>query len=44
MFVISLTDAASREAVVNSLQRVEVACAQAPRDATVQHCLEYVDS
>ena len=35
------TDAASQEAVVGSEQRVVVARARAPRDAAVQHCLEY---
>ena len=42
--VISPTDAASQEAVVGSAQRVVVARARAPRDAAVQHCLEYLDS
>ena len=39
-FVILPTDAASQEPVVGSAQRVEGACARAPRDAAVQHCLE----
>ena len=38
--VISPTDAASQEAVVGLAQRVVVARARAPRDATVQHRLE----
>ena len=42
--VLSPTDAASQEAVVGSGQRVVVACARAPRDAAIQHCLEYVGS
>ena len=42
--VLSPTDAASQEPVVGSAQRVVVACARAPRDAAVQHCLEYVGS
>ena len=42
--VLSPTDAASQEPVVGSAQRVVVASARAPRDATVQHCLEYLDS
>ena len=40
----SPTDAASEEAVVGSAQRVVVARARAPRDAAVQHCLEYFGS
>ena len=39
-----LTDAASQEPVVGSAQRVVVARARAPRDAAVQHCLEYLGS
>ena len=42
--VISPTDAVSQEAVVGSVQRDVVARARAPRDAAVQHCLEYLDS
>ena len=42
--VLSLTDAASQEAVVGSAQRVVVRRARAPRDAAVQHCLEYLGS
>ena len=42
--VLSPTDAASKEAVVGSAQRFVVTRARAPRDATVQHCLEYLDS
>ena len=38
------TDAASQEPVVGSAQRVVVARARAPRDAAVQHCLEYLGS
>ena len=40
----SPTDAASQEAVVSSAQRVVVTRARAPRDAAVQHCLEYLGS
>ena len=43
-FVLSPTDAASQEAVVGSAQSVVVARARAPRDASVQHCLEYLGS
>ena len=42
--VLSPTDAASQEPVVSSAQRVVVALARAPRDAAVQHCLEYLGS
>ena len=42
--VLSPTDAASEEAAVSSAQHVLVARAWAPRDAAVQHCLEYFDS
>ena len=42
--VISPTNAAGQEAVVGSVQRVVVARAWAPRDAAVQHCLEYLGS
>ena len=43
--VISPTDTASQEpVVVGSAQRVVVARARAPRDAAVQHCLEYLGS
>ena len=42
--IISPTDAACQEAVVGSAQRVVVARARAPRDAAVQHCLEYLGS
>ena len=38
---ISPSDAAGQEAMVGSAQRVVVARARAPRDAVVQHCLEY---
>ena len=38
----SPTDAASQEAMVGWAQRVVVARAQAPRDAAVQHFLEYL--
>ena len=41
---VSPTDVASQEVVVGSAQRVVVACARAPRDAVVQHCLEYLGS
>ena len=40
--VLSSTDAASQEDVVGSVQRVVVAGARAPRNAAVQHCLEYI--
>ena len=39
--VLSPTDAASQKAVVGSAQRIVVARARAPRDAAVQHYLEY---
>ena len=39
--VLSPSDAASQKAVVGLAQRVVVARARAPRDADVQHCLEY---
>ena len=42
--VLSPTDAASQESVVGSAQRVVVARSQVPRDAAVQHCLEYLGS
>ena len=38
------TDAATQELVVGSAQRVVVARAQTPRDAGLQHCLEYLSS
>ena len=41
--VLSPTDTASQEAVVGSAQRVVVARAGAPRDAALQHFLEYFD-
>ena len=41
---LSPTDAGSQDAVVGSAQRVVVARARAPRDAVVQHCLEYLGS
>ena len=44
MIVISPTDAAILETVVNSAQRVVVVRARTPRDAAVQHCLEYLGS
>ena len=40
--VLSPTDAASQEPVGGSAQRVVMARARAPRDAAVQHCLEYL--
>ena len=40
--VLSPTDTASQEAVVGSAKRVVVARARVPRDAVVQHCLEYL--
>ena len=42
--VISPTDAASQEAVVDSAQRAVVVYSRAPFDAAVQHCLEYLNS
>ena len=42
--VFSPTDAASQEPVVGSAQRVVVARARAPRDAAVQHCVEYLQT
>ena len=43
--VFSLTaDTASQEAIVGSVQQVAVARARTPRDAAVQHCLEYLGS
>ena len=42
--VLSPTDAASQEPVVGSTQCVVVASARTPRDAAVQHCLEYFGS
>ena len=42
--VLSPSDTASLEAVVDSAQRVEVARSRAPHDAAVQHCLEYLGS
>ena len=42
--VLSSTNAASQEAVVGSAQCVVVARARTPRDAAVQHCLEYLGS
>ena len=41
---LSPTDAANQKAVVGSARRVVVARARAPRDAAVQHCLEYLGS
>ena len=40
--VLSPIDAASQDPVVGSAQRVVMARARAPRDAAVQHCLEYL--
>ena len=42
--VLSPTDAASQKAVVGSAHRVVLARARAPRDAAVQHYLEYLGS
>ena len=42
--VLSPADAANREAVVGSAQRVVEAQARAPRDAAIQHCLKYLGS
>ena len=42
--VLSPTNTASQESVVGSAQCVVVVRARAPRDAAVQHCLEYLGS
>ena len=42
--MLSPTDAASQEPVVGSAQLVVVAHVRDPRDAPVQHCLEYLGS
>ena len=42
--ILSPNHTANQEAVVGSAQRVAVARARAPRDAPVQHCLEYFGS
>ena len=42
--VLSQTDAVSQESFLGSTQRVVVVCARAPRDAAVQHCIEYLGS
>ena len=42
--VLSISDAARQEAVVDSVQRVVVAYVRDPHDATVQHCLKYFGS
>ena len=42
MIVLSPTDVASQEAVVGSVQRVVVARTRPPRDAAIQHCLQYL--
>ena len=42
--VLSPANAANQEAVVGSAQRVVEAQARAPRDAAIQHCLEYLGS
>ena len=42
--VLSPTDAVSQEAVVGSAQRVVMSRARAPRNAAVQHCLQYLGS
>ena len=42
--VLSPTDAAIHEAVMGSAQRVVVVRTRAPRDAAVQHYLEYLGS
>ena len=42
--VLSSTDATSQEPVVGPAQNVVVARAQAPRDAAIQHCFEYLGS
>ena len=43
--VLSPTDAAgSQEALAGSARRVVVACARAPRNAAIHHCLEYLRS
>ena len=42
--VLSPTDSASQEAVVGLAQRILVVRGRDPRDAAVQHCLEYLGS
>ena len=42
--VLSPADTASQKAGVSSAQCVVVARARAPRDAAIQHCLEYLGS
>ena len=42
MIALSPTNAANQEAVVGSTKSVAVARARPPRDAAVQHCLEYL--
>ena len=42
--ILSTTDAANQEAVVGPAQRVVVARARTPREAAVQHRLEYLGS
>ena len=42
--VLSPTDAANQESVVGLAQRVVVGRARAPRDAIIQHGLEYLGS
>ena len=39
--LLSSTDTASQEDVVDPAQRALVATARAPRDTAIQHCLEY---
>ena len=42
--VYSPTDATSQEAMAGSAEGIVVARARAPRDAALQHCLEYLGS
>ena len=42
--VLSPTNAESQEPVVSSAQCIVVVSARTPRDAAVQHCLEYLGS
>ena len=44
VIVLSPADESSQEPVVGSAQRDVEARARAPRDAAVQHCLEYLGS
>ena len=44
VIVLSSTNGASQEDVVDTAQRVVMARTRAPRDAAVQHCIDYVGS